>query len=89
MCCFTPNHWQVDILASVLETGELSESQIEASTSLLTTELTLATESEEQESLLPLDLNTTNEVMSTLLDISEETDTTVDEVSMYNIAQMS
>ncbi len=82
MCCFTPNHWQVDVLVAVLETSELSELQIAASTSLLTFELSLATEPEEQESLLPLDLNTTNEVLSTLLDISEEANTTVDEVML-------
>lgn len=64
----------------LIASSELSDEQVAASTSALTTQLVVATETEEQVSLLPLDLNTTNAVVSSLLDISEESNVAVDEV---------
>ncbi len=53
---------------------------IAASTLALINQLIYATEPKEQASLQPLDLNTTNFVVSTLLYISEAFNITVDEV---------
>ncbi len=44
------------------------------------TELTAATRSADEISLLPLDLNTTNSAISSILDVTEEMNITVNEV---------
>ncbi len=54
---------------------------IAASTLQLTNLLIDATEPQEQASILPLDLNTTNSVVSGLLDVIEGSNITVNEVA--------
>lgn len=66
----------------------MSDHPEELLTSIIT-QLTVVTDTEEQVSLLPQDLNTTNSLISDILDASENLNVSVDEVSSMGMCENS
>ncbi len=70
------------LLMELVESSSLSSEEIASSSSDVIEQLIVATDPEPQ-SLLPLDLNSTNFVISILLDVSQESNVTVDRVCKH------